>query len=347
MNIHEKYVNRCIQLAKNGLGTTSPNPMVGSVVVHDGVIIGEGWHRKAGEPHAEVHAINAVKDRSLLEKATIYVSLEPCSHHGKTPPCSDLIIRSGIRNVVIGIIDPFDAVAGRGIKKLMEAGCNVTVGVLEEECRELNKRFFTFHNKRRPYIILKWAESTDRYISPEKREHRAPVWISNRYSRQLVHRWRSEEQAVLVGTETALQDNPALNTRDWYGNSPVRIVLDRNLRLPGEMALFDNSVKTIVLTGQEKRQKKNTFFETIGFGKDLAGEICSVLYGHNIQSLIVEGGRQTLQAFIDADIWDEARVFQGNVMLNGGTPAPLLKGTVAGEYGIAGDRLIYVKPEKH
>ncbi|WP_461533538.1 bifunctional diaminohydroxyphosphoribosylaminopyrimidine deaminase/5-amino-6-(5-phosphoribosylamino)uracil reductase RibD [Sinomicrobium sp.] len=345
MNIHEKYVNRCIQLAKNGLGTTYPNPMVGSVVVYDDTIIGEGWHRKAGEPHAEVHAINSVKDKSLLSKATIYVSLEPCSHYGKTPPCSDLIIDSGIRNVVIGIVDPFADVAGRGVKKLVEAGCNVTLGVLEDECRELNKRFFCFHDKYRPYIILKWAESADGYISPEKREHKAPVWISNIYSRQLVHRWRSEEQAILIGTQTAILDNPSLSTRDWFGKSPVRLILDKNLRIPQNARVYDNSTKTIVLTEGEKRQEKNTFFETVDFGENLIEEICKVLYNHGIQSLIVEGGRQTLQTFIDRGIWDEARIFKGNSTLGGGTPSPSWKGRITEEYNIADDKLICVKPE--
>ena len=227
MNIHEKYIKRCIELAKNGLGATYPNPLVGSVIVYKNKIIGEGWHQKAGAPHAEVNAINSVKDESLLNKSTIYVSLEPCSHFGKTPPCSDLIIAKGIKKVIIGTVDPFAEVAGRGIKKLMEAGCEVQVGILEKECQDLNKRFFTFHQKKRPYIILKWAQTTDGFIAPKVQEKREPVWITNQYSKQLVHKWRSEEQAILVGTNTAIADNPKLNTRLWNGKNPVRVVIDK------------------------------------------------------------------------------------------------------------------------
>ncbi|MGS2739610.1 bifunctional diaminohydroxyphosphoribosylaminopyrimidine deaminase/5-amino-6-(5-phosphoribosylamino)uracil reductase RibD [Sinomicrobium sp. M5D2P17] len=347
MNIHEKYLNRCIQLAKNGLGTTYPNPLVGSVVVHDDKIIGEGWHRKAGEPHAEVYAIRSVANPSLLKASTIYVSLEPCSHYGKTPPCSDLIIASGIKNVVIGTIDPFDAVAGRGVKKLTESGCNVTVGVLESECRELNKRFFTYHNQKRPYIILKWAESTDGYLSPVQRKETAPVWISNTYSRQLVHKWRSEEQAIFVGTNTVMQDNPRLDTRDWTGNSPVRVVLDRELRIPGDFLVWDKRVKTIFLTGGKTiADEENITTETIDFSGNIAAQVCEVLYRHGLQSVIIEGGRQTFQTFIDAKLWDEARIFRGNIMFNDGTPAPELQGHLWAEQDIAGNRLRIVKREK-
>ncbi|UGU16108.1 bifunctional diaminohydroxyphosphoribosylaminopyrimidine deaminase/5-amino-6-(5-phosphoribosylamino)uracil reductase RibD [Sinomicrobium kalidii] len=347
MNIHEKYLNRCIRLAKNGLGTTYPNPLVGSVVVYNDTIIGEGWHYKAGGPHAEVRAIKSVSDAALFEESTIYVSLEPCSHYGKTPPCSDLIIASGIRNVVIGTIDPFDAVAGRGVKKLMDAGCNVTVGVLEEECRELNKRFFTFHNKKRPYIILKWAESADGYISPARRKDTAPVWISNSYSRQLVHKWRSEEQAILVGTNTVIQDNPGLNTRDWRGNSPVRVVLDRELRVPGNFAVHDKRIKTLFLTGGATRaEKDNSVTETIDFSVNIARQISDVLYRHRLQSVIIEGGARTLQTFIDEGLWDEARIFKGSSMLNNGTRRPEIQGYTASEQHIAGDRLLIVKREK-
>ncbi|MGS2764455.1 bifunctional diaminohydroxyphosphoribosylaminopyrimidine deaminase/5-amino-6-(5-phosphoribosylamino)uracil reductase RibD [Sinomicrobium sp. M5D2P9] len=347
MNIHEKYLNRCIQLAKNGLGTTYPNPLVGSVVVHDDKIIGEGWHHKAGEPHAEVYAIRSVADSFLLKASTIYVSLEPCSHYGKTPPCSDLIIASGIKNVVIGTIDPFDAVAGRGVKKLTEAGCNVTVGILEPECRELNKRFFTYHNQKRPYIILKWAESTDGYLSPAQRKETAPVWISNTCSRQLVHKWRSEEQAILVGTNTVIQDNPRLDTRDWAGNSPVRVVLDRELRIPRDFSVWDKRVKTIFLTGGKTiADEENIITETIDFSGNIAAQVCEALYRHGLQSVIIEGGRQTLQTFIDAKLWDEARIFRGNIMFNDGTPAPELQGYLRAERDIEGNQLRIVKREK-
>lgn len=325
MKIHEKYIKRCIELAKNGLGTTYPNPLVGSVIVHNDTIIGEGWHRKSGEPHAEVNAINSVKDKSLLTKSTIYVSLEPCSHFGKTPPCCDLIILSQIPNVVIGTIDPFAKVAGNGIKKLIEAGKNVTIGILEEDCNELNKRFFTFHQNKRPYIILKWAESLDGFMSPKSKSEQKPVWISNAYSRQLVHKWRSEEQAILVGTQTVVDDNPKLTIRDWTGKNPVRIVIDRNNRISKKSHIFDNQSITIILSSSALPFKKeNVQIEEIDFKKNIAAQIAAILYLHEIQSVIIEGGRQTLQTFIDADLWDEARVFKGIMDLKEGTPAPIL-----------------------
>jgi len=328
VNIHEKYIKRCINLAQNGLGTTFPNPMVGSVIVYENQIIGEGWHKKAGEPHAEVNAIRSVKDKSLLKKATIYVSLEPCSHFGKTPPCCDLIIEHQIPNVVVGTVDPNEKVAGNGIKKLIAAGANVTVGVLEKECNELNKRFFTFHQQKRPYIILKWAQSQDGFLSPEKEieQDRKPVWITNAYSRQLVHKWRSEEQAILAGTQTVIDDNPKLNTRDWSGNNPVRVVLDQNNRIPKDSFVFDNTVKTIVFTKSETNlSTENTNFEVIDFNQNIIPQILAVLHQNQIQSIIIEGGLQTLQSFIDENIWDEARIFIGNISFEKGTKAPMIQ----------------------
>ena len=239
MKIHEKYINRCLQIAKNGLGTTRPNPMVGAVIVYNEKIIGEGFTSPYGQAHAEVNAINAVKDKSLLSQSTIYVTLEPCSHYGKTPPCSDLIIDNKIPNVVIGCIDDNPEVAGKGIQKLRDAGCNVIVGVLEKDCKTHLKRFFTFHNKKRPYIILKWAETKDGFIAPQTKDEQKPVWITNIYSRQLVHKWRAEEQAILVGTNTVIEDNPSLTVRDWYGNNPIRIVLDRNSKLDTSFSVFN------------------------------------------------------------------------------------------------------------
>ena len=351
MKIHEKYIRRCIELAKNGLGITYPNPLVGSVIVFDDKIIGEGWHKKAGEPHAEVNAVNSVKDKSALKKATIYVSLEPCSHFGKTPPCCDLIIENNIPNVVIGTVDSNIKVAGKGIQKLIEAGKNVTVGVLEEECKELNKRFFTFHLKRRPYIILKWAESQDGYIAPilcnpktsERNDiqKRAPVWISNIYSRQLVHKWRSEEQAILVGTQTVVADNPKLDVRDWTGNNPVRIVIDRNNRIPTESLIFDSSAKTIIISeSASSSEKENIQFEKIDFDKKVAEQIVEILYQNQIQSIIIEGGRQTLQTFVDSDLWDEARIFRGNLDLKNGTKAPVLLKKIIEKQAIQNDELL-------
>jgi diaminohydroxyphosphoribosylaminopyrimidine deaminase / 5-amino-6-(5-phosphoribosylamino)uracil reductase len=325
VKIHEKYIQRCIELAKNGLGTTYPNPMVGSVIVHNDVIIGEGWHKKAGEPHAEVNAINSVKDKSLLQKATIYVSLEPCSHFGKTPPCCDLIIKNKIPNVIIGSVDPNIKVAGNGIKKLIEAGANVTVGVLETECYDLNKRFFTFHQKKRPYIILKWAETKDGFIAPIEKLEQKPVWITNPYSRQLVHKWRTEEQSILVGTQTVIDDNPKLNARDWYGNNPIRLVIDQNNRITKNSHIFDNQTKTIIFSKiKTEIAEENTIFEVIDFEQNIAQQIIVILYKYQIQSVIIEGGKQTLQTFIDANLWDEARIFVGNSRFNIGTKAPKL-----------------------
>ena len=344
MKIHEKYISRCIALAKNGLGTTYPNPMVGSVIVYEGKIIGEGWHKKAGEPHAEVNAVNSVQDKSLLKKATIYVSLEPCSHFGKTPPCCDLIIKNKIPNVVIGTVDPNIMVAGNGIKKLIEAGIHVTVGILEDECNELNKRFFTFHQKKRPYILLKWAQSQDGFIAPLEKLEKKPVCITNTYSRQLVHKWRTEEQAILVGTQTVIDDNPKLNARDWQGNNPVRIVLDQNNRIPKENAVFDNQTKTIVFSNSENTiSKENTIFEVIDFKQDIAKQIVDSLYRHNIQSVIIEGGLQTLQTFIDENLWDEARVFTGNTNLEKGIKAPCIPKTNSEKHTIDTDEFLIIR----
>ena len=318
-------MRRCLELAKNGLGTTYPNPMVGSVIVCDGKIIGEGWHKKSGEPHAEVNAVNSVKDKSLLKRATIYVSLEPCSHFGKTPPCCDLIIENKIPNVVVGTVDSNIKVAGNGIKKLIEAGAKVTVGILETECKELNKRFFTFHEKKRPYVILKWAESNNGFIAPLTKLEQKPVWITNKFSRQLVHKWRSEEQAILVGTNTVIADNPKLDVRDWTGNNPIRIILDQNNRIPKDSFIFNNQVKTIIFSNSSTRiSQENSIFEVIDFKKNLANQILNVLYKHHIQSVMIEGGLQTLQTFIDENLWDEARVFIGNNNFETGIKAPLL-----------------------
>lgn len=323
MTTHEFFMERALQLAKNGLGTTYPNPLVGSVIVHDGKIIGEGWHKKAGEPHAEVNAVNSVKDKSLLKEATIYVTLEPCSHFGKTPPCCDLIIANEIPNVIIGTVDPFAKVAGTGIQKLKDSGKNVIVGILEEECQELNKRFFTFHNKKRPYVILKWAESNDGFIAPFQKDTNRPVWITNKYSRQLVHKWRTEEQAILVGTNTILDDNPKLDARDYFGNNPVRIGVDKSNKTPEKSNIKNGKQSTIILsediflTKNLKYSHKKAIFDSYFIKNTL-----STLYKENIQSVIIEGGRKTLEHFIDENLWDEARIFKGNTSLKKGIAAP-------------------------
>ena len=344
MNNHEDYIARCIELAKNGFGTTYPNPMVGSVIVYNGEIIGEGWHQKAGEPHAEVNAIRSVNDPSLLDKATIYVSLEPCSHFGKTPPCCDLIIKNKIPNVVIGTVDSNIKVAGNGIKRLQEAGANVIVGVLEKECYELNQRFFTFHEKKRPYIILKWAETQDGFIAPLQKEEQKPVWITNLNSRQLVHKWRTEEQAILVGTQTVIDDNPQLNARDWVGNNPIRVVIDQNNRIPKTAHVFDNQIKTIVFSNKKSTPSlENTFFEVIDFQQNIAQQIVDKLFQHQIQSVIIEGGAQTLQTFIDANLWDEARVFIGNCTFEKGVKAPILNTSPFKKEKIGTDELLIIR----
>lgn len=333
-NSHEFYIKRCLQIAKNGIGTTRPNPAVGAVIVLDDAILGEGFTSKYGENHAEVNAVNAVKNKELLKKATIYVTLEPCSHYGKTPPCADLLVKYGFKKVVIGCVDSNSLVAGKGIERLKNAGIKVEVGVLENECKKHHKRFFTVQEKKRPYIILKWAETKNGFVAPETKNKQQPIWISNTYSQQLVHKLRVKEHAILVGTNTVLADNPKLNVRSWSGQNPIRIVLDRTLKIPKNSNVLDGSVKTIViydkniqLNSKGFQPLENTIFEQADFsslGKLKATLICQILYKHNIQSLIVEGGTQTLQTFIDENLWDEALVFVGDVSFEKGIKAPVL-----------------------
>lgn len=320
----ELYMQRCIELARLGLGRTAPNPMVGAVVVHGDRIIGEGYHQKYGDHHAEVRAIEMVRNKALLPQSTLYVSLEPCCHYGKTPPCTNLIIEHNIPRVVIGTADPFDAVAGKGIARLRSSGCNVTVGVLKDQCRQINKRFFTFHEKKRPYVILKWAQTADGFIDTERlpSTEKRPTWITSEKLRLLVHKWRAEEPAILVGTNTALKDNPRLNVRDWSGPSPLRIVIDRNLKLGSTQSLLDNSQPTWVVNEQQERTLQNTHFIRLSFDKDLFRNIFSMLHQKNIQSLIIEGGRTVLQTIIDDNMWDEARVFVGTQFFGKGIRAP-------------------------
>ena len=348
---------RCIQLAKNGLGTTYPNPLVGSVIVHNDRIIGEGWHYRAGLPHAEVNAIASVSDVNLLKEATLYVSLEPCSHFGKTPPCADLIIESGIKKVVVGSLDPNPKVAGRGIKRLMEAGCEVIVGVLHTECDILNKRFFTFHQMKRPYIFLKWAQTADGFIAPrdETRNGTKPVWITNEFSRQIVHKMRAEEQAILVGTRTVLHDNPSLTVREWAGENPMRLVIDKDFKIPENFSVFDGSAKTIFFTERVSSVSEilplrgdieGCFqFEKIDFSISLPQQICAALLRRDIQSVIIEGGAKTLQTFINANLWDEAFVFQGKNRFDEGIEAPIFKGVHVSEEKIKDDTLRIFKNE--
>lgn len=342
VQIYEKYMQRCIDLARNGKGRVAPNPMVGSVIVYNDIIIGEGYHQKFGGPHAEVNAINSVKDKSLLPKSTLYVNLEPCAHSGKTPPCSDLIISEKIKRVVIGTIDPNSVVAGRGIQKLKNSGVEVIQDILTDECLELNKRFFIFHKQKRPFVVLKWAQSRDGFIDINRTPETpiGPNWISNPISRMLVHKWRSVEQAIMVGTNTIIYDNPSLDTRLWTGNSPVRVIPDRKGRIPGHAKVFDGNHKTIVFTEQYFENRKNLEFVKIEPGKDVLQSILSYLFKNDIQSVLIEGGGKLIQSFIDANLWDEARVFKGHSDFKSGVKSPELNASSKTFKTILNDTLI-------
>ena len=324
---HQNYLQRCIDLARLGAGSVSPNPMVGSVIVFDDKIIGEGYHKVYGQAHAEVNAINQVLEnhknaKELLKRSTIYVNLEPCSHFGKTPPCADLIISSEIPRAVIGCRDPFDQINGKGIEKLKNAGIEVLEGILTDECIDLNKRFFTRIQKQRPYIILKWAQTADGFFAPIDRSQK---WISSQNAKQLVHRWRTEEDAVLVGKNTVIADNPRFNSREWPGKDPIRIVIDRRLELPHDLNIFDQSQDTIIFNEQKTDLvDRIKYLELEGFDNLLPQLIAYQLYLMDIQSMIVEGGAETLNLFIKAGLWDEARVFTGPQNWKSGISAPIL-----------------------
>ena len=315
-------MHRCLQLAKMGTGNVAPNPMVGAVLVYENEIIGEGYHQQYGQAHAEVNCINNVSEanQSVIEKSTLYVSLEPCAHFGKTPPCADLIIKNKIPNVVIACRDSYEEVDGKGIQKLQQAGVNVIVGILEKEALELNKRFFTFHRKQRPYIILKWAQSKDGFIGKQTER----VLISNELSQTQVHKWRSEEQAIMIGTKTALIDNPNLNVREWFGSSPVKIVIDKNLKLPPYLNIFNGVNQTLVLTTKDKSTDNNVKCLQLNENNFIVDSMLKALHEQNIQSVLVEGGAELIQSFIDEGFWDEARVITGNIFLNDGIRCPRL-----------------------
>ncbi|WET48791.1 bifunctional diaminohydroxyphosphoribosylaminopyrimidine deaminase/5-amino-6-(5-phosphoribosylamino)uracil reductase RibD [Chryseobacterium indologenes] len=318
MNNDELYIERCIELAQKALGNTYPNPLVGSVIVHNGKIIGEGYHHKAGENHAEINAINSVKNRNLIPESTIYVSLEPCAHYGKTPPCALKIKELGFKKVVIGAMDSHDKVNGNGKKIIQDAGIEATSGILEKECIELNKRFFTYHEKKRPYIILKWAESGDGFLDKDYK----PTAISNTLVNQFVHQLRADEHAILVGTQTALNDNPSLTVRNVEGNNPVRILLDFDLKVPNDSKIFNNESRTLVINSIKEETQDHIQFIKIK-RDDFLANLMEILYKEQIQSVIIEGGRFTLQQFIDAGLWDEAIVIKnGALRLKNGTKAP-------------------------
>ena len=329
-------MKRCIELANKAMGSVSPNPMVCSVIVCQDKIIGEGYHEKYGSHHAEVNAINNVKDKSLLSKSTLYVNLEPCAHFGKTPPCSDLIIEHKIPKVVIGCVDSFSEVSGKGIEKMKNAGIEVVVGVLEKESRALNKRFFTFHEKKRPYIILKWAESKDGYIAPKNQT--APFWMTSSESKKLVHQWRAEEDAILVGRITAEKDNPSLTVREVQGKNPIRIIIDRDLKLSADLNLFNSETQTLIFNKVKTEDIDLNYFIKIEFNT-LISSILHKLHEQNIQSVIIEGGSKTLQSFIDKNIWDEARIFTTNKELTDGVKSPNIKGEIIEETEVGGDSL--------
>ena len=329
-------MKKCLELATKGMGYVSPNPMVGCVIVFNNQIIGEGYHKKYGTAHAEINAIENVKDKSLLKKSTLYVNLEPCVHFGKTPPCTNLIIESEIPKVVIGCRDSYSEVSGKGIEKMQNIGIEVIVGVLEKESRELNKRFFTFHEKKRPYIILKWAESKDGFMAPLNQKK--PFWMTSSESKKLVHKWRAEEEAILIGRITAKKDNPSLTVREVAGNNPIRIIIDKNLTLSGDLNLFNSEAKTIILNAIKSEETRTNQFIRIDFNY-LIENILEELHKQNIQSVKIEGGSITLQSFIDANIWDEARIFTANKLLSQGLKTPIIEGKIILERKIGTDTL--------
>jgi diaminohydroxyphosphoribosylaminopyrimidine deaminase / 5-amino-6-(5-phosphoribosylamino)uracil reductase len=326
MNSDDRFMFRCLELAEKGIGHTLSNPLVGAVITIKDEnspfgerIIGEGYHIRYGDAHAEVNAVNAVKDKSLLPQATLYVNLEPCSHFGKTPPCADLINQHKIARVVIGNVDPNPKVSGAGIEKLQAAGIIVKTGVFEKECEFLNRRFFTFHREKRPYVLLKWAQTVNGFLA---RQDFSSKWISNPYSRILVHKYRSEEMAVMVGTNTGLYDNPSLNVRDWFGKDPIRILVDKNLRIPKTHNLFDNSIPTLVLNELKSGVEGKNEFLKIDFNQNLASQILQKLYEKNIASVLIEGGTKLFHTFIEAGLWDEARIFVSPTFFEDGIKAP-------------------------
>jgi diaminohydroxyphosphoribosylaminopyrimidine deaminase/5-amino-6-(5-phosphoribosylamino)uracil reductase len=338
MSTHEVFMSRCLDLAVKAMGSVFPNPMVGTVLVHEGRILAEGYHEHYGTAHAEANCLNNVKeaDKELIKDATIYVNLEPCAHHGKTPPCADLIIAHGVRRVVTGSDDPNPLVAGRGIQKLRDAGIEVIEHIMKKECDFLNRRFMTFYTKQRPYIILKWAQSRDGFFAPDGNKQ---FWLTNEESKQLVHRWRTEEDAILVGTNTVLIDNPQLTARHWDGRNPVRILIDRDLKVPADSQIFDDEAMTIVYNAIKEGLEYGIIYVKLGFYGSLPHHIASDLYDRKIQSVIIEGGANTLSHFISAGLWDEARIFTSPAILGSGIIAPPLEGTIYYHQDVLDDSL--------
>lgn len=347
MNIHEKYIERCLQLAELGKGYVSPNPMVGSVIVHNERIIGEGYHRQYGQAHAEVNAINSVKNKALLKESIIYVSLEPCSHYGKTPPCAQLIIDSQIPEVVIATLDPNPLVSGRGVKMLEAAGIKVHIGILESKAEKLNQSFFINQLHKRPYIFLKWAQTSDGFIDKIRKEgeEAKPTPISNSFTQMLVHKKRAEVSAIMVGTNTVIKDNPSLTTRHWYGKNPLRVILDRSGKALSTFKIFDNNADTIVFTElvSEVTTSGRTRFFPIRFDENVLFEIMKKLNELKIESVLIEGGRCLLQSFIDSNLWDEAFIEIADIQFKGGVAAPQINGEIINEEFSHGSKLIHLK----
>ncbi|MBK7430058.1 MAG: bifunctional diaminohydroxyphosphoribosylaminopyrimidine deaminase/5-amino-6-(5-phosphoribosylamino)uracil reductase RibD [Bacteroidetes bacterium] len=344
--INELYMNRCFELAIKGIGSVAPNPMVGAVIVHNNVIIGEGYHQKFGQAHAEVNAVrNAIDNgyESFLADSTIYVNLEPCSHFGKTPPCADLLIECQFKKVVVSNYDPFPEVSGNGIKKIREAGIDVATGILESEGREINKRFFKFHEKKRPYTILKYAQSSDGFIAPPDStpENRK---ISNELSNKLVHQWRSEEQAILVGTNTALIDNPLLTVRNFVGKNPIRMVIDQDCILPKTNLIFNDEAKTFIFNQKKNENQGNNEFIQIDFSNEILNQINGILYERQISSVLVEGGSNLHQQYINLNLWDEFRVITAPIQLGNGIRASDFEGMLIDESKLGSDTIKCYKP---
>ena len=367
-------MHRCLELAKNGKAQVAPNPMVGCVIVYQNKIIGQGYHQHYGQAHAEVNAIHSVKDKTLLKQSTLYVNLEPCAHYGKTPPCSDFIIDHQIPKVVVGCIDSFSEVSGKGIEKMRKAGIEVVIGVLEQTSIDLNKRFFTFHTKKRPYIILKWAATQDGFMDVDRSvitnieqqnvnpfhetkdcfvprndemtsqaHNKVDNWITTPASKIVVHKWRSEEMGILIGTNTAINDNPQLNVRKWKGKNPIRIVLDLNNRLTNDLHVLDNSTPTIIVTHHQKTNRENIQYCAIDSDKKMLPQLLHILYQLEIQSVIVEGGKKLIETFIAENRWDEARVFIGAKTFTKGLKAPLLTINPVAKQQISTDTIYFYK----
>ena len=338
MQDHDYFMQKCLDLAAKAFPNNIPNPMVGCIIIYDNKIIGKGYHKKFGEKHAEVNAIESIKNKKLLLKSTLYVNLEPCSHFGKTPPCVNMIIKYKIPNVVIGCVDSNSKVSGQGIQKLKDAGINVTLGILEEKSRDLNKRFFTFHEKKRPYVILKWAKSKDGMIAPKNQN--GSFWMTSKESKKLVHKWRSQEQAILVGKNTVIKDDPQLTVREIKGNNPIRIIIDKKLQISQDKKIFNNDALTIIFNEVINKEVNSTKFLQISFD-NLIDNILLYLFKAGIQSIIIEGGQKTLKSFIDINKWDEARIFTTKKILNEGLISPKLV-NLKGEKKQIGDDTIEI-----